>query len=203
MIRVERKEEPADFDKKVRARGEAYLSKHPGKEPLNYWKNCKEDLYRAYNGYCAYTTFRINGRLDAVVDHFLPKSRHPELCYEWSNYRLSSFHINSVKKDSEQVIDPFELPEDAFRLAEDMRIEVNLEAFSREEDLDLARKTLQILNLNSPALVEDRVRMQDEALSLIKEGMSEDVAFIVSKQLLKQSRFIHREAVRKGYVKSI
>ncbi len=203
MIRVERKEEPADFDKKVRVRGKAYLSKHPGKEPLDYWKNCKEDLYEAYDGYCAYTTFRINSRLDAVVDHFLSKSRHPELCYEWSNYRLSSFHINSVKKDSEQVIDPFELPEDAFRLAEDMSIEVNPEAFSGEEDLASARKTLQILDLNCPALIEDRVRMQDEALRLIKERTNDDVVSIVSRQLLKQSRFIHREAVRKGYVKPV
>ncbi len=101
------------------------------------------------------------------------------------------------------MIDPFEWPEDAFRLAEDMSIEVNPEAFSGEEDLASAHKTLQILDLNCPALIEDRVRMQDEALRLIKERTNDDVVSIVSRQLLKQSRFIHREAVRKGYVKPV
>ena len=174
MIRVERKEEPADFDREVRVPGNHFVSQNPGKEPRKFWNKCREDLYKAYEGYCAYTTFKINCRLDAVVDHFLPQSLHPELRYEWSNYRLASFHINSVKKDAEPIFDPFELPEDAFRL-----------------------------KLNCPELIADRTEMRDEALRLIEEGMSEEAALIVSKQLLEQSRFLHREAVRKGYVKPL
>lgn len=204
MIRVERKEEPADFNEAVRVPGNDFVSKNPkGKEPPKFWNRCREDLYEAYEGYCAYTTFKINCRLDAVVDHFLPQSRHPELRYEWSNYRLASSHINSVKKDAEPIFDPFELPEEAFRLAEDMRIEVNPEAFSDEKDLALASETLRRLGLNRPELIADRTEMQDEALRLIGEGMSDEIALIVSESLLKQSRFLHREAVRKGYVKPL
>lgn len=197
---MERKEEPANFDRDVRIPGNAYISKHPRKKTPAYWEKCKGDLYKAYGGYCAYTTFKIKGQLNAVVDHFLPKSRHPALCYEWSNYRLSSSYINSVKKDSERIIDPFELPEDAFRLADDMRIEVNSEAFSNEDDRALAHDTLRILHLNCPEWVASRMEMQEEALRLIEEGMGGNTALIVSKQLLGQSRFLHREAVRKGYV---
>ena len=203
MIRVERKEEPADFDREVRVPGNHFVSQNPGKEPRKFWNKCREDLYKAYGGYCAYTTFKINCRLDAVVDHFLPQSLHPELRYEWSNYRLASFHINSVKKDAEPIFDPFELPEDAFRLAEDMSIVVNPGAFPSEEDLALANETLRRLKLNCPELIADRMEMRDEALRLIEEGMSEEAALIVSKQLLEQSRFLHREAVRKGYVKPL
>lgn len=202
MIRVERKDEPDGFNEQVRVPGKDYMAKNPGKEPPDYWKNCKSDLYKAYNGYCAYTTFRINGRLNAVVDHFLPRSHHPEQLYEWSNYRLSSFHINSVKKDHEPIIDPFELPENAFRLADDMRIEVNPEAFSDEEGRALAHKTLQILRLNRPEWLADRAEMIDEALRLKNEAEEGDDAYehLISANLYKQSRFLHQEAVRKGYV---
>jgi hypothetical protein len=41
------------------------------------------------------------------VDHFLPKSRRPDLAYEWSNYRLAIPQVNSYKGDSTDVIDPF------------------------------------------------------------------------------------------------
>ena len=203
MIRVERKEEPADFNEEVRVPGNNFVARNPKRKPPKYWNKCRGDLYKAYEGYCAYTTFKINCRLDAVVDHFLPQSRHPELRYEWSNYRLASSHINSVKKDAEPIFDPFELPEEAFRLAEDMRIEVNPEAFSDEKDLALASETLRRLGLNRPELIADRTEMQDEALRLIGEGMSDEIALIVSESLLKQSRFLHREAVRKGYVKPL
>ena len=91
----------------------------------------------------------------------------------------------------------------AFRLAEDMRIEVNPEAFSDEKDLALASETLRRLGLNRPELVADRTEMQDEAMRLIEEGTSDEIALIVSESLLKQSRFLHREAVRKGYVKPL
>lgn len=205
MIRVERMDEPAGFNEKVRVPGKAYVGKNPEKKPPKFWKECRSELYKAYDGYCAYTTFKINGQLNAVVDHFLPQSLHPELLYEWSNYRLSSFHINSVKKDCELIIDPFELPENAFRLADDMSIEVNSEAFTNEEDRTLAHNTLQFLKLNRPEWLADRARMLEEALELKKEASKGDEAyhFLISKQLYKQSRFLHQEAVRMGYVNPI
>ncbi len=205
MIRVERQEEPPNFDKEVRARGNDYVAKHPGEKPPAYWNNCKGDLYRAYGGYCAYTTIRINGQSNSVVDHFLPQSRHPELRYEWSNYRLSSFYINSVKRDAEPIIDPFELPENAFHLAEDMSIEVNPEAFANEEAVALAQDTLRRLKLNSPEWLADREGFLEEALKLQQEGKTRDKTndLHISRQLYGLSRFLHQEAVRMGYVKPI
>lgn len=205
MIRVERKDEPAGFNELVRVPGKAYTEKNPNKKPPELWKKCKSDLYKAYDGYCAYTTFKINGQLNAVVDHFLPGSHHSEQLYEWSNYRLSSFHINSVKKDCESIADPFELPENAYRLANDMSIEVNPEAFSDEESRALAHTTIQRLKLNRPEWLADRADMIEEALKLEKEAIEGDMAYhlLISDQLYKQSRFLHQEAVRMGYVKPV
>jgi len=37
----------------------------------------------------------------------MPKSRYPQLAYEWDNYRLALPRINNHKGDSTDVIDPF------------------------------------------------------------------------------------------------
>lgn len=198
MIRVEPAAEPDNFDATVRQPGLKYLAENPGREPRAYWKACKRDLFHAYHGYCAYTTFRINSRNDAVVDHFLPKSRHPDLCYEWSNYRLSSFHINSVKNNAENISDPFTLPDNAFRLTAGMKVEVNAEAFRTEEERRLAQHTIYRLKLNSSELIADRRCMLDAAMELLKNGREK--ASVVAQVLRHQSRFIYNEAVRMGCV---
>ncbi|MBQ7023118.1 MAG: hypothetical protein IJN29_06020 [Akkermansia sp.] len=200
MIKVTQADEPEHFDTQVRQPGLAYLEKHPEKAPYPYWKNCRDELYKAYHGYCAYTTFKINSRLDAVVDHFLPKAHHAEQCYEWTNYRLSSFHINAVKKDSEEIADPFLLPENAFRLEEDMKIEVNEEAFLSDSERELARRTITRLKLNEHELVDDRTDMMNSVLKLLNENADDYSKAIVAKQLHAQSRFLYQEAVRLKYI---
>ena len=47
--------------------------------------------------------------MDGSVDHFLPKSRHPELAYEWSNYRLSCEFSNRAKATKIGLMDPFQI----------------------------------------------------------------------------------------------
>ena len=72
-----------------------------------YWMRAKDELHRAY-GRCAYTSRRLWGD-DVSVDHFLPKTRYPQLAYEWDNYRLARPTLNSSKADSEDVVDPFRI----------------------------------------------------------------------------------------------
>ncbi|MGN0874366.1 MAG: hypothetical protein ACI4OZ_04165 [Akkermansia sp.] len=132
------------------------------------------------------------------MDHFLPKSRHPDQCYEWSNYRLSSFHINSVKNNAENISDPFTLPDNAFRLTAGMKVEVNAEAFRTEEERRLAQHTIYRLKLNSSELIADRRCMPDAAMELSENDR--DKASVVAQVLRRQSRFIYNEAVRMGCV---
>ena len=50
------------------------------------------------------------------VDHFLPKTTHPRLAYEWSNFRLASGRVNSSKGSQTNILDPFEVENDWFHM---------------------------------------------------------------------------------------
>lgn len=210
MRKVTPAEEPKDFDVSVRQPGRSYLEKHPGKAPKDFWNKCKSDLYKAYEGYCAYTTFRIIPRDSAVVEHFLPKSLRQNLdeCYEWRNYRLASFHVNSVKGAATDLFDPFLLPQHAFVLDDAMFLHVNRAAFATEHDAEKAEYTLLRLGLNSNDLLEDRREAFSEFLCLGVD--SEDPRHICFPEhpsnckdcihaLQRHSLFLYEEAVRFGY----
>ena len=126
MIPVAAKPEPADFDAKVRGKAAAFFSKKgwpqggplpPGAELPNYWVNCLPELYEAYGGICAYLGIHFEQVLGAgSTDHFVAKSSDRTLAYEWANYRLACSRMNSRKRDFEDVLDPFYLAPDLFRL---------------------------------------------------------------------------------------
>ena len=112
MIPVRPKPEPRSFDKRVRKKGEKLLRKlkEEGRpfrtsELRNYWRDALPDLHTLYDGICAYTCFYLLS--SETVDHFLPKSKHPELAYEWSNFRLASQRVNQRKGENLGLIDPF------------------------------------------------------------------------------------------------
>ncbi len=111
MIPVQRKAEPATFNNKVRKPGKAFLKRCPTPTSREFkanpfWKNASKDLYAAYSGICAYTCFYLMPH-HGSIDHFLPKSSHPNDAYEWNNYRFCSSRVNSYKGDSHHIIDPF------------------------------------------------------------------------------------------------
>ncbi len=126
MIHVEPQPEPADFESKVRRKGLAYLRRKKialnrplptGIEMKPYWRDCLDDLHAKYRGICAYLSVyieRVEG--GASVDHFVAKSKRPDLIYEWSNYRLACLVMNSRKRECEDVLDPFEIEDGWFRL---------------------------------------------------------------------------------------
>ena len=99
MIHVEPQPEPAGFDEKVRRKGLVYLRRKnialdrplpTGIELKPYWRDCLDDLHAKYRGVCAYLSVfieRVTG--GASIDHFVAKSKRPDLIYEWSNYRLA------------------------------------------------------------------------------------------------------------------
>lgn len=81
------------------------------------------------------------------VDHFVPKSRRPDLAYEWSNYRLALPQVNSYKGDSTDVIDPFVVHEGWFVLDFPsclVRPALALPSATTEQ----IEKTVQVLKLN-------------------------------------------------------
>lgn len=48
------------------------------------------------------------------IDHFLPKTTHPQLAYEWSNFRLASGRVNNSKGNLTTILDPFLIQDDWF-----------------------------------------------------------------------------------------
>lgn len=112
MIRFKIKPEPENFDRDVRQRGKDFLKKTPCPDNNQfknhaYWQIVLPDLRREFRGICAYSAFYIHSvHCAGSVDHFIPKSKKPELAYEWSNYRYSSSRFNTIKGEH-KVIDPF------------------------------------------------------------------------------------------------
>ncbi len=61
---------------------------------------------------CAYTAMYLPEQ--GSVDHFLPKTSHPNLAYEWSNFRLASGRVNNSKGSATDILAPFLIENDWF-----------------------------------------------------------------------------------------
>ena len=57
------------------------------------WSRFRGELRDAFSGICGYCEERPRGQ----VDHFRPKSKFPELVYEWHNWIFSCADCNSSK----------------------------------------------------------------------------------------------------------
>ena len=197
MIPVVEQPEPAVFDATVRQKGLAYLEKKgfsldqplPPKADIEpYWRACLTDLHQSYNGVCAYLGVyfeRVMG--GGSVDHFIAKSNHAGLAYEWSNYRLACSTMNSRKRDYDDVLDPFYLSPGLFRLQlSSGRIYPNprLEA----QAMRVVEQTIERLSLDDPQCRELRASWYQDYL---EHGLPSDY-------LKKKSPFVWHEANRQG-----
>ena len=59
------------------------------------WRDFHQDLREVFAGICAYCEEADKGE----IDHFRPKSRFPELTYEWSNWLFACHNCNSAKRE--------------------------------------------------------------------------------------------------------
>ena len=197
MIHVEPRPEPADFESKVRRRGLAYLRRKKipldrllpaGTEFEPYWRECLDELHAEYRGICAYLAVFIERVIGgASVDHFVAKSKRPDLIYEWSNYRLACSVMNSRKREYEDVLDPFEIENGWFRLEPASgRIYPNPELGDPEKTA--VQRTIDRLGLDDSGNREIRARRFYEYCT----GGCD------SNFLRRYSPFVYFEAVRNG-----
>jgi hypothetical protein len=119
MIQVVEQPEYPGFNAEVRVPGAAFLANNPNPtsdqfKKKNFWQKASKELHAAYSGVCAYTAIYLPDQ--GSVDHFFPKTTHPQLAYEWSNYRLASGRVNSRKGNQANILDPFEVQNDWFFL---------------------------------------------------------------------------------------
>jgi hypothetical protein len=84
-----------------------------------------------------------------TVDHFVPKTKEIALVYEWRNYRLASLGANRLKSVHEDILDPFSMQPETFRLnLIDGRVFINEIAGFDAADVSLAESTINRLQIN-------------------------------------------------------
>lgn len=87
---------------------------HRGQTPRDFWSGIRPQLAEAFGNLCGYSAMLD---LSGTVDHYLSKQSHPELAYEWANYRYCSQWINSSKSClDESVLDPYEVEDGWFEI---------------------------------------------------------------------------------------
>jgi hypothetical protein len=158
VIPVTAQPEPPDFAANVRTPGETFLRRvpHPTREQFkrkSFWKSALPQLRTAYNNVCAYSSCWVPN--SGSVDHFYPKSTHPHLAYEWSNYRLAHDRINSNKGDSADVLDPFHIQPGWFIL-DTATLWVKPEPSLPARIGAAVQRTIDVLRLNDDAWVQIR-----------------------------------------------
>jgi hypothetical protein len=196
MIPVTKQEEPKDFNKKVRIPGQRFLqtASSPSSRQLqrhNYWKHLKDELYNLYENICAYTGEWLPPT-SASVDHFIPKSKSPQLAYEWDNYRLTTGIINNNKGEQTGLIDPFDVQAGWFVLVLP-GCDIKPCATLDEIDSKKVEHTIKVLKLNSS-------ERSNKRYGIIQEYIKKDITFDF---LRKRYPYIAYEIERQGARKDI
>jgi len=195
MIPVQKKVEPSNFDTLVRQPGMKFLRSNPSPTSKDwkthrYWKNVSDEICSAYNQTCSYLGEWISK--PGSIDHFIPKSRQPNLAYEWDNYRLCDPKINNYKGDND-VADPFGIKVGWFVLDLPSCLIKPGTGLSREEE-QLVQKTIDILKLNDN---DDFVQSRCDILVFYSR---EEVTFNF---LTARYPFIASELQRQGIVETV
>ncbi|MCL2825035.1 MAG: hypothetical protein FWD57_13685 [Polyangiaceae bacterium] len=204
MIPVAYQHEPTppefDFHGIVRKPGLDWLDEYdialdgplPKKAP-RHWRKCMDELYRKYDGICAYLSVRKWHSL--TVDHYLPVSKRAGLAYEWSNYRLACSEINTYKSNYAAVLDPFDLAHGTFQLDLELGI-VKVSPRLSGKMRDDAQATIDRLQLNRYRFRDIRTRHFAEYRRL--RDATAPPHQLARQWLREYSPFVYQEADRQG-----
>ena len=138
------------------------------------WIDFLSEIHGVFYGLCAYCEKRTRG----TVDHFQPKSKFPELVYEWSNWVMACYECNQAKGDKwpdNGYVDPcskdhLERPEMIFDFdttTGHLRPKENISSQQR----DKAWQTINDLKLNDVHHLMSRLNW----LTVIKKSLSNNV----------------------------
>lgn len=104
--------EPAQFDEECRQPGLTWLQTHPeGRYDL--WSPFRDDLAAGFRWRCGY---KAMFNQEGTVDHFTSIDADRTQAYEWDNYRYISQGLNSAKREDPNMLDPFTVQDNWFRL---------------------------------------------------------------------------------------
>lgn len=202
---VDRGEEPSGLECVRRTRTPSWVAHYrdcAGKKPSDTrWRGFREELGARFHDICGYCEKRARGE----VDHFRPKSKFPELVYEWSNWVFACHTCNSIyKKDKWPeggYVDPCassrqDRPENFFEF--DLHTgEIIPRPGLNGKRLRIARQTIRDIGLNEHHHLKgrlERIEWVRRLLSFLVDSPRPEVERYV-KQLTSRSRE-HSSVVR-------
>ncbi|WP_022658315.1 hypothetical protein [Desulfovibrio desulfuricans] len=201
MIFVGLQPEPSTFHALVREPGQLALAAHVGPitnsnfwKNKNFWRHCKKDLHSSYNGICAYLGIFLHENVhinNSSVEHFLPKSLFPASAYEWNNYRLVSVFVNNKRNNALEILDPFHITDDTFKVSLNTGIvkpSPELPACEQKKVTD----TICALNINHETLCNYRKDIYERYITKPEDGIQNPDA------LLDEAPFVWLEAVHQA-----
>jgi uncharacterized protein (TIGR02646 family) len=172
MIKLEREAEPQGMiDNKLQWQSDlqSAISKYgsykniPEKEKqklISFYRNnaVKDGLIKSSFGKCAFCECIPSEGGNIEIEHFKPKSKYPELTFEWNNFLPSCRKCNGSKDSHdtglEPIINPYDIdPKDAFYFND---IEIKATNNSTKQ---LAQKTIEVCGLNTVRLWKPRAEI--------------------------------------------
>ncbi|MYB47908.1 MAG: hypothetical protein F4X72_01305 [Dehalococcoidia bacterium] len=195
---VDRGEEPPSLHqvrKTLTPKWIAYYRDRIGKSPSDArWQEFREELGARFHDICGYCEEIERGQ----VDHFRPKSKFPELVYEWSNWVFACNACNSIfKRDKwpeDGYVDPCassrqERPENYFQFDLQTADLIPRSGLSGKQ-LRMARQTIRDISLNEHFHIQKRIAKIELVkillTSLVENPRPEVERYI--KQLTSRSR---------------
>ncbi|MCG3885825.1 HNH endonuclease [Photobacterium leiognathi] len=121
-------------------------------------ESIKNSLFNSSLHKCAFCETKPSESGNIEVEHFLPKSSHPNLAFKWENFLPACRKCNGSKSDhdslNEPIINPYDTdPDDVFSY-KDIRISAN-----SNEHQSLGEMTIKVCSLNSVRLMKPRAEI--------------------------------------------
>jgi len=176
---------------------------HQGNRPGDArWREFQLELSDAFFSLCGYCETECKGE----VDHFRPKSREPELAYEWTNWVLACHTCNQAKAEKWPAggyVDPCakrapERPESFFDF------DTTTGEIKPKEDLSegrrrRARRMIEDLNLNGYHHLKARTFHLSLLACALKDPSCQEVAALVARRGEKLSSISRQFLVEKRF----
>ena len=193
MIKVNRIEEPKILIEKANLWKQDYLKacenykqdnskkgeKEKAEKKYNH-KEVKDSLKKMFNHKCAFCESHITHIDYGQIEHFKPKSKYPELCFDWHNLLMSCTICNSkafkgdkfpLRNENGPLINPVEeQPNNFFKFEYD----IDSRTFLVIPKNKRALTSIKILGLNRDELILLRTRRLSQLLELLTKALDKN-----------------------------
>jgi hypothetical protein len=85
------------------------VERGPAPRVFAAYQEARNPLIERIGDYCSYCEVALHATVD--VEHLRPKSLHPSLETEWSNFLLACTYCNSIKGDNDVAMEDFYWPD--------------------------------------------------------------------------------------------